>query len=129
MIVGKSAFFKDGSDQISLFKRIVKCEFDFPKTVDEDAQHLIKRLLKRKVTARLGNLSRGYLDVKDHDWFRKAIDFDQLNKRELKAPWIPKQTNPLDARNFNKFDKKDEREAKAVGKPLSQKEQDMFIGF
>ena len=129
MLVGQSPFFKEGTSQISLFKRIVRCEYECPDTVGADAQNLLKRLLRRKVTARLGNLSRGYLDVKEHEWFREAIDFDKLNQRKLKAPWIPKVTNPLDARNFNKFDKKDEREAKAVGKPLSPKEQDMFLGF
>merc|ERR1719223_1204343 len=96
MIVGKSPFFIDGSDQVSLFKRIVKCQYECPDIVCDDAQNLLKRLLKRRVVSRLGNLSNGYVDVKKHNWFRKSLSFNKLNARTLKAPWIPNVTNPFD---------------------------------
>jgi len=126
MLVGQSPFYLYGTDQVSLFKRIVMVKYQCPAYVSDEAKDVIKKLLTRRQASRFGNLSRGYLDVKEHDWF-KTLDFKKLNARKLKAPWKPKTTNPLDSRNFDDFSKA-ERE-KHRGKPLSEKEQKLFAGF
>lgn len=126
MLVGQSPFYLYGTDQVSLFKRIVMVKYSCPAYVSDDGKDVIKKLLTRRQASRFGNLSRGYLDVKEHDWF-KSLDFQNLMKRKIKAPWKPKTTNPLDSRNFDDFSRA-ERE-KHRGKPLSEKEQKMFAGF
>mmetsp|Transcript_588 Transcript_588/g.1217 ORF Transcript_588/g.1217 Transcript_588/m.1217 type:complete len:787 (+) Transcript_588:181-2541(+) len=126
MLVGQSPFYMYGTDQVSLFKRIVMVKYQCPNYVSSDAKDVIKKLLTRRQASRLGNLSRGHLDVEDHPWFQ-AIDFNKLNKRKLKAPFKPKLSNPLDTRNFDDFSRVEKE--KHRGKPLSKKEQDLFKGF
>jgi protein kinase A len=126
MLVGQSPFYLYGTDQVSLFKRIVMVKYQCPAYVSDDAKDVIKKLLTRRQASRFGNLSRGHLDVKEHPWFA-SLDFEKLNERKIKAPWKPKATNPLDSRNFDDFSKA-ERE-KHRGKPLSAKEQAAFVGF
>jgi protein kinase A len=126
MLVGQSPFYLYGTDQVSLFKRIVMVKYTCPSYVSDDAKDVIKKLLTRRQASRLGNLSRGYLDVKEHPWFQ-TLNFDKLNKKELTAPWVPKITNPLDASNFDDFSRV-ERE-KNRDRPLSAKEQEQFKGF
>lgn len=126
MLVGKSPFYFHGTDQISLFKRIVMVKYTCPSLVSDTAQDLIKGLLTRRQTSRLGNMSRGYLDVKEHPWFEK-FDFDKLMNYKLKAPWIPSIKNPLDASHFDNFSREEREED--TGHPLSSKEQEIFKAF
>jgi protein kinase A len=126
MLVGSSPFFTPGTDQISLFQRIVMVKYSCPSSVNDDAKDLIKKLLTRRQASRLGALSRGYLDVKEHPWF-KSLDFDKLNSREVQAPWVPEVKNPLDSSYFEDFSR-EERE-KDTSRRLSSKEQKLFAEF
>lgn len=126
MLVGQSPFYLYGTDQVSLFKRIVMVKYQCPSKVSDSAKDVIKKLLTRRQASRFGNLSRGHQDIMDHAWF-SDLDFDKLNNRKLKAPWKPKLSNPMDARNFDDFSRV-ERE-KYRGKPLSPAEQKVFEGF
>jgi protein kinase A len=126
MLVGRSPFYFYGTDQVSLFKRIVMVKYSCPSTVNDDAKDLIKKLLTRRQSARLGNLSRGYLDVKEHPWFA-SMDFKKLNKYKLKAPWVPSIKNPLDSSHFEDFSR-EEREQE-TGRALTSKEQALFGEF
>jgi protein kinase A len=126
MLVGQSPFYLYGTDQVSLFKRIVMVKYQCPSYVSDDAKDVIKKLLTRRQASRLGNLSRGYLDVKEHPWFA-TLDFNKLMEKKLQAPWLPKITNPLDSRNFDDFSRMEKE--KDRGRPLSSKEQQQFAGF
>lgn len=126
MLVGQSPFYQYGTDQVSLFKRIVMVKYSCPSKVNDDAKDVIKKLLTRRQASRFGNLSRGHLDIQDHKWFA-SLDFARLNNRKLKAPWKPKVANPLDARNFDDFSRV-ERE-KFRDKALSAEEQKQFADF
>jgi hypothetical protein len=64
--------------------------------------------------------------VKEHPWFN-TLDFKKLTDKKLKAPWIPKISNPLDARNFDDFSRMEKE--KNHGRPLSPEEQKQFTGF
>merc|ERR1712151_896292 len=79
MLVGRSPFFLQGSDQVSLFKRIVQVKYSFPTglVVNKVAQDVIQRLLVRRPANRLGCLTGGDKDIRNHAWFT-AIDFHQL---------------------------------------------------
>eukprot|EP00934_Nitzschia_sp_Nitz4_P004099 Nitzschia sp. Nitz4//scaffold330_size19141//14677//17509//NITZ4_008748-RA/size19141-snap-gene-0.28-mRNA-1//-1//CDS//3329548166//4089//frame0 len=126
MLVGRSPFYFYGTDQVSLFKRIVMVKYSCPASVNEEAKDMIKKLLTRRQASRLGNLSRGYADVKEHPYF-DSLDFVKLNNREIKAPWIPNIKNPLDASHFEDFSK-EERETDRPF-PLGAKEQEVFKDF
>lgn len=51
---------------------------------------------------RLGNLKGGVEDIKSHKWFA-SIDFDELLKKTIKAPWLPAIKNALDTSNFDPY--------------------------
>jgi protein kinase A len=103
-------------------------KYEIPKYVDDHAKTLIQKLLVRRQAARLGNLSKGYLDVKNHPWFEESsVDFKALLKKEIDAPWKPEVKNPLDSSNFDDF-RSIEKE-KDTGRRLTIEEQNMFKGF
>jgi protein kinase A len=126
MLVGRSPFYFYGTDQVSLFKRIVMVKYSCPKEVNDEAKDLIKKLLTRRQASRIGNLSRGHFDIMDHPWF-KSMDWDKLNNFELKAPWVPDIKNVMDSSHFEDFSR-EERENE-TGRPISSKEQKIFADF
>ena len=104
MISGQTPFYDEGIDQITLFKRIVHGRYRFPSGYFSDAaQDLIKGLLANKSTQRLGCLAQAERDIKDHP-FLEEINWGKLGKRMMKAPWVPRLRDPLDASCFESWD-------------------------
>jgi protein kinase A len=103
-------------------------KYEIPKHVDDLADILIQKLLVRRQATRLGNLSKGYLDVKNHLWFEKSsVNFKALLKKEMDAPWKPEVKNPLDSSNFDDFSSIEKE--KDTGRRLTREEQNVFKGF
>jgi protein kinase A len=104
MLVGRSPFYSYGTDQVSLFKRIVQVKYSFPHggMVHELAQDLIQRLIVRRQANRLGCLARADMDVRDHAWF-SIIDVNKLLRKQIPPPWIPRIKDPLDATHFDSY--------------------------
>jgi protein kinase A len=140
MLFGTNPFFDYDDptiDQRTLFKRIVKGQFQRPRKqssidayqkVDDNAKDLVKRMLVVDVKKRLGCMSRGDLDLRDHPWFsdpENGIDFGKLYRKEITAPWVPKISGMFDGSNFSA--KREEDKSKL--KPLSEKEQKQFEKF
>jgi len=128
MITGQTPFYDHNIDQITLFKRIVHGRYRFPKSFSDEAQDLISGMLANKSTRRLGCLASAERDIKEHP-FMKDINFGKLGKRLLKAPWVPRLRDPLDASCFESWDHLDDKETTGNYKTLSSKEQDMFQAF
>lgn len=128
MLVGRSPFYSYGTDQVSLFKRIVQVKYSFPQgMVHEMAQDLIQRLIVRRQANRLGCLSRGDMDVRDHMWF-SIIDTDKLLKKQIPPPWIPRIKDPLDATHFDSY-RHLENEQPSSKPGLTPAQQQMFKDF
>uniref|UniRef100_A0A7S2MVM4 cGMP-dependent protein kinase n=1 Tax=Helicotheca tamesis TaxID=374047 RepID=A0A7S2MVM4_9STRA len=128
MIVGGTPFFDSNIDQITLFKRIVRGQFAFPPMkMSPESQDIIKRLIEKKPTERLGTFARGHEDISEHPWF-KNVDFSKIAKKEITAPWIPKIKNSLDATNFDSWDHLEDATKKKT-QPLSAREQKRFEAF
>lgn len=104
MLVGYSPFYSHDMDQVGLFKRIVGAKYAFPQggIVQDVAKHLIHRLLQRRQADRLGCLSRGDQDIRDHKWFH-IINTQKLLNRQIPPPWIPRLKDPLDATHFDSY--------------------------
>lgn len=103
MLVGHSPFYSHDMDQVGLFKRIVGVQYGFPQGVVQDvAKHLIHRLLQRRPADRLGCLSRGDQDIRDHKWFQ-IIQTQKLLQKQIPPPWIPRLRDPLDATHFDSY--------------------------
>jgi protein kinase A len=88
LLVGRSVFYKSGQKQIDMFKQIVRVAYEVPDSIDATSADLIKKLLVRNPAKRLGNLSNGSKDVRNHPWF-ESINWNLLLKKGLDPPWIP----------------------------------------
>jgi CRP-like cAMP-binding protein len=129
MLVGRSPFYSYGTDQVSLFKRIVQVKYTFPHggMVHELAQDLIQRLIVRRQANRLGCLSRGDMDIRDHMWFN-IINVDKLLKKQIPPPWVPRIKDPLDAAHFDSY-RHLENEPPSTKPPLPPAQQQLFKDF
>ena len=73
---------------------------NFPLWLNDDAGvDLIRRLLVKSQTKRLGCLKSGAADVKNHQWFAK-INFKLLLEGKVTPPIVPRMKDPLDTSNF-----------------------------
>lgn len=126
MLVGVTPFFRPNATQLEMFKRITSGQFTMTSYIDPAAAKLIRNgLLIRKPAERLGNLSRGYLDVKASEWFTKSgIQWGAIIQKKQKAPWKPRIRNPFDSSNFD-----DVPEERFHEEPLTAQEQEHFKDF
>jgi serine/threonine protein kinase/CRP-like cAMP-binding protein len=128
LLVGKNPFHDHGAKQMYIFKRIVRLDFDFPEYVDDAAKNLIQGLLVRQPSKRLGNLSKGYLDIKRHDWFQEnGVKFKQIRRKEVPAPWVPDTRDPISFNLLQQMMSMDFDEAPS--RHLSRTEQEIFKDF
>lgn len=127
LLVGVSPFYEKRGGQSDLLRRIVLGKYETPNKMSGTAKDLINRLLVRQQTARLGNLSRGYRDIKDHEWFNK-INFKHLVKKELSAPWVPPVKDTFDMQCFDNLRYAEQYQQKPKTH-LSKEEQDLFRDF
>jgi len=131
MLVGRSPFYSFGTDQVSLFKRIVQVKYSFPPggVVIQSAQDLVQRLIIRRQANRLGCLARGDMDVRDHPWF-SIIDVDKLLRKKIPSPWIPQIKDPLDSSHFDSYKHVENEMGPAGNKSnLSSNQQELFTSF
>lgn len=115
---------------MGLFKNIVRGRFDFPEGdfMSNYSKDLIKRMLVVNPAERLGNFSGAEKDIKAHPFFEE-IDWKNLAKKNVKVPFVPKVSDPLDVSNFEDFSKLEAKEKHAKMKRLTEKEQLMFDKF
>jgi CRP-like cAMP-binding protein len=129
MLVGRSPFYSYGTDQVSLFKRIVQVKYSFPPgaVVNEIAQDLIQRLIVRRQSNRFGCLARADMDIREHAWF-SVMSTEMLLQKQIPAPWVPQINDPLDASHFDSY-KHVENEGPSNKPALSSGQQDLFKDF
>lgn len=84
MVAGKPPF--QAKHKNDLFTKILYYKFDFPDHFSKSLQNILKKLLERDVTRRIGNMKRGADDVKKHDWF-KGVSWLMLINKEV-APLL-----------------------------------------
>jgi protein kinase A len=132
MICGATPFYKDGMDQLSLFRAVVKGRFKFPRSrreiFSEEFQGSYYSNAGRRsasatwdrwlVAKRISSVPRG----------SRKLSFDKLKRKELKAPWVPEIKDPLDTSNFENSDHLDDK-AKAKDPPISAKDDEIFKDF
>lgn len=99
MLTGETPFYVKGMGQMELFRAIVQERVHVPKSLSRDACSIITAFLEKNPTRRLGSMAMGLEECFRHKWFHE-IDFAKLRHKELRAPFVPKITDPLDSSNF-----------------------------
>lgn len=128
MVVGYTPFYVPGIDQITLYKRIVKGKFRFPRgRVSESGRHVIDRFLSNDQMHRLGSMAGGIDEIYNDIWFRE-IDFAALRRKEVQPPWKPRVKNPLDASQFDNLGRVKKRK-KGKYPPVPKKDTSVFDDF
>ncbi|XP_076338043.1 ribosomal protein S6 kinase beta-1-like [Tachypleus tridentatus] len=109
-------------------EKILKCKLNLPPYLTPDARDLIRKLLKRQVSQRLGS---GYEDaeaIKIHPFF-KHVSWDDVLARRVDPPIKPQLTSEDDVSQFDTkftkqtpFDSPDDTQ-------LSESANQVFLGF
>ncbi|ODV94047.1 hypothetical protein PACTADRAFT_76693 [Pachysolen tannophilus NRRL Y-2460] len=86
MLAGHTPFYN--SSQIKTYENILECDLKLPDFFQEDVKDLLRRLITRDITLRLGNLSNGSLDIKSHMWFAE-VNWDNLLRGCIESPYDP----------------------------------------
>ncbi|CAG5111523.1 Oidioi.mRNA.OKI2018_I69.chr2.g5824.t1.cds [Oikopleura dioica] len=105
MLVGEVPF--GGNHVFEVYENIVRGEVNFPFYLSVNATQIIRGLLKRDRTYRLGNMREGAADVKNHQWF-SSINWDDVLEKRLIPPIIPYVMHPGDPANFEEYDPEEE---------------------
>lgn len=100
MMVGYPPFFDETA--YGIYEKILKGKIHWPRDMDRLSRDIIKAFLHPDRTKRLGNLIGGAQDVLDHPWFR-GVDWDALERREIRAPIIPHVSSVEDTRHFSRL--------------------------
>lgn len=129
MITGDTPFYKEGMDQLDLYRQICSAKFEPHPILQGKTQaiDIIGKLLSKVPSQRLGMLKGGQKDIFEHPWFHD-LPFEQYRQREVKAPWVPKIKDPLDSSNFDSW-KHMKDKTKQKWPPLDAQKQAIFAGF
>ncbi|KIH69142.1 kinase domain protein [Ancylostoma duodenale] len=96
MLYGLPPFYS--KDHNEMYNRIVNEPLKIKRSISNASTDIITGLLQKDKTKRLG--SKGdFNEIKDHEFF-KAIDWDKLLRREIKAPFVPRIESETDVRNI-----------------------------
>ena len=118
----ETPFQRYGTDQMTLFKAIVRGKKDISKRLSEECQDLVRRILEPKSINRLGCLARGDKDIREHPWLAD-VNFSKLVQKRFRAPWKPDIKDALDVHEFDNWDHMNTFDHDA---PLSATEQQQF---
>jgi cGMP-dependent protein kinase len=97
MLASVSPFY--ASDPLMMYRNIVRGKYKTPKYFSDEVADMVKSLLCRRATKRLGVIAGGATTIKKHPWFC-GIDWDAMTGNRYNAPFVPKVSSPRDYSNF-----------------------------
>jgi len=99
MLTGLPPFYCQ--DRERLFEKIRKSELHYPASVSRPAKNVLKGLLTKDPTKRLGSGPSDAEEIKYHEFFSE-INWDKLTNGEVDAPWAPQISGNYDTSQFDK---------------------------
>ncbi|KAJ7961064.1 Serine/threonine-protein kinase [Quillaja saponaria] len=99
MLTGKPPF--TGGNRWKIQQKIVKDKIKLPAYLSSEAHSLLKGLLHKEPSKRLGSGHMGSEDIKQHKWF-KPINWKKLDAREIQPSFRPEVTGKYCVANFEK---------------------------
>jgi len=128
LLTGASPFTVEGekNTQQDISRRILKTQPPIPQYLSSDVADFISKLLVKDPRQRLGGGEADADELKQHPFFKK-INWDDLARKAVPAPFVPKITNELDVSNFSEeFTKMVPADSPAVVPPNYDK---IFKGY
>lgn len=98
MLVGYPPFYDANAP--GLYEKILRGRIRWPANIDPLSRTIVRAFLHPDRSRRLGNLIGGPDDVLNHPWFR-GVDWEALERREIRAPIIPHVSASDDTRHFS----------------------------
>ncbi|KAK4510110.1 uncharacterized protein ATC70_006281 [Mucor velutinosus] len=95
MVVGRAPFID--KNPVNLYQKILECRVDWPEDMSADLKDLLQNLLTADIEGRYTSQ-----EIKEHAWFAD-LNFDQVLKRKVKPPYIPKVKDDGDTTCFAKY--------------------------
>lgn len=99
MLTGKPPF--TGGNRQKIQQKIVKDKLKLPAFLSSEAHALLKGLLQKDPSKRLGSALKGSDDIKGHKWFR-PINWKKLEAREIQPSFRPEIAGIHCIANFDK---------------------------
>uniref|UniRef100_A0A669ELG2 Ribosomal protein S6 kinase n=1 Tax=Oreochromis niloticus TaxID=8128 RepID=A0A669ELG2_ORENI len=126
MLTGAPPF--TGENRKKTIDKILKCKLSLPPYLTQEARDLLKKLLKRNASLRLGAGAGDAAEVQSHNFFRH-INWDDLLARKVEPPFKPFLQS---ADDVSQFDSKFTSQT-PVDSPddstLSESANQAFLGF
>uniref|UniRef100_A0A3P8VSG5 Ribosomal protein S6 kinase n=1 Tax=Cynoglossus semilaevis TaxID=244447 RepID=A0A3P8VSG5_CYNSE len=126
MLTGAPPF--TGENRKKTIDKILKCKLSLPPYLTQEARDLLKKLLKRNASLRLGAGPGDAAEVQTHPFFRQ-INWDDLLARKVEPPFKPFLQS---ADDVSQFDSKFTSQT-PVDSPddsaLSESANQIFLGF
>ncbi|XP_034480175.1 putative protein kinase C delta type homolog [Drosophila innubila] len=127
MLIGQSPF--SGCDEDELFWSICNEIPWFPVYISAEATGILKGLLDKDYTKRIGSQYSPAGDIADHIFFR-PIDWKLLEKRQIEPPFKPQVKHPLDTQYFDRVFTRERVRLTPIDKEiLASMDQKQFHGF
>ncbi|KAL7582528.1 hypothetical protein Lser_V15G42932 [Lactuca serriola] len=99
MLTGQPPF--RGGNREKIQQKIVKEKMKLPAYLSSEAHSLLKALLQKDPSKRLGNGAMGSDEIKRHKWF-KPINWKKLENREIQPSFRPEVAGDHCVANFDK---------------------------
>lgn len=99
MLTGLPPFYSE--DVNEMYRKILHEPLMFPPDVRPDARDLLTRLLRRNPYERLGYGAHGAAEIKNHPFFTKHLDWNQLLAKKVQPPYKPGVASAFDTSNFD----------------------------
>jgi len=102
LLTGASPFTVEGekNTQQEISKRILRAEPPMPEFLSKDVTDFILKLLVKDPRQRMGGGPTDAEEVKGHRFFR-TINWDDLLRKNIPAPFVPKINSDTDVSNFS----------------------------
>lgn len=124
MLVGSPPFYDTSSFKI--YEKILSGTFAVPTFLDDVTGDLIKSLLSKDPSKRLGNLKGGAEDIKNHPWFTD-IDWKLVHDKKMSPPIVPVISSQGDASNYEVYPEENQFDSTNLSKESNL--QGFFYGF
>ncbi|XP_074577632.1 serine/threonine-protein kinase AtPK2/AtPK19-like [Curcuma longa] len=99
MLTGKPPFISSNREKMQ--HKIMKEKIKLPTYLSSEAHSLLKGLLQKDASKRLGSGPTGSNEIKSHKWF-KSINWRKLDNREIQPSFRPNVSGKTCIANFDK---------------------------